>query len=156
MKHCQCQYFFGNSLFSQRILSHLGWLVGFCGLPILWKQRIIFLFKGWCLQRLRHSQLKLSSTNTICKISGEWCRRRKDRQVKEEQEEHRIYFFLPNSVGFHSLPHNITLNNSLILLKLTVRPAKNAVSLCVSRGVLTVLNRNTSATLVLHGNAGKG
>lgn len=82
--------------------------------------------------------------------------------MKEEQEEecHHIYFFLSNSVGFYNLPHSSTVDSSLILLKLTVRPAKvaqrNAVPLCMSRGGLTVLNKTTSATLVLHDNTGKG
>ena len=78
----------------------------------------------------------------------------------KEEHNHHIYVFLPNSVGYHNLLFNVLFNNSLILLKLTVLPEniaqQNAISLCMSRSVLTVLNRHMSATLVLHGNPGKG
>lgn len=124
----QYYYSVGNSVCWERILiSDFHWFVGFCGLLILGKEGTIFLYKGWCLQRFRHFQLKSSSTNIDSKISGEWCRRWKDRWVKEEQEEiHQIYFFLLNSMRFHSLLHNITLNSSLTLLKLSVTLAKVA------------------------------
>lgn len=65
---------------------------------------------------------------------------------EQEEEEHTFFFFfLPDSVGFHNVPHNITFNSSLIPLKLAVGPAKfaqqNAVSFCMSRGLHTVLNK---------------
>lgn len=125
----------------------VGWFsfVGyqFCEWPILWKQRITFLFKSWCLQRFRCSQSKSSSTNIAPKISGEWCRRWRDRWVKEEQEEecHHIYFFLPNSVGFYNLPHSSTVDSSLILLKLTDQQrllnGMQFLSACLEVGLLS-------------------